>query len=167
MPADPDGKDRTRSVGSSVAEETTRVESVRYLEGASGHAVLSLVFLAGAGTLYWLNVGGVAVLVGVVAYGVALNGLSIYLWDRLRILFETRFERDGESVARTLTPHRVSVEMKAELAAGAVLVGGFIVVLALAVEAFRVLGVQRTGVFAVVALALGDLGALAWTYARS
>jgi hypothetical protein len=163
MPTD-DGR---REVGSTVEEETTRVEAVRHLQGASGHGVVSLVMLAVAGGLFVTGLPGVAALAVVVAYGVALNGFSIWAWDELRAYVETELAGDDRAPSRTLTPHRPSAEMSAELVSGALLVGGFLVLVALALALLRVLTVRQTVVVAVVGLAAANLGALWWTVGRS
>jgi hypothetical protein len=73
MPSESPDNDRNEPVGSTVAEETVRIETVRYLEGASGHAVLSLVVVLVAGVLLYQNRRGVAVVVLLVAYGVSVS----------------------------------------------------------------------------------------------
>jgi len=167
MPSESPDDDRDHSAGSTVSEETTRVPAVRYLEGASGHGVLSLLFLLIAAGLLHGGMFGEALLAGIVAYGVAINGLTIYLWDKFRLYFETAFDSDEHAATRTLTPHRVSAEMKAELASGAVIVGGLGVFLGIVLAMFRTLGFQQTVLLAVGGLALGNLGVLGLICARS
>lgn len=167
MPSDPGADDPDASIGSSVAEETTRIEAVRYLEGASGHGVFSLLLLVVAAALFSRDMFGAAVVAGAIAYGVAGNGLSIYIWDELRRVFMARFDSGDETATRTLRPHHISAEMKAELASGAVMVGGFCVVLVIALELFRTLGPRRSALIAVGGLAVGNLAALGWAYLRS
>lgn len=166
MPSDAGADDPDR-VGSSVAEETTRIEAVQYLEGASGHGVFSLVLLVVTMALFSQGMLGAAVVAGVIAFGIAANGLSIYIWDELRRMFIDRFESANATATRTLRPHRVSAEMKAELVSGAVMVGGFCVVLVLALALFRTLGFRRSALVAVVGLTIGNLVALGWAYLRS
>lgn len=161
------GDDPDQSIGSSVAGETTRVGSVRYLEGASGHGVISLIFLLLAAVLLSQGLFGAAVVASIVAYGVAGNGLSIYMWDELRSFFVRTFESGGVTPTRTLRPHRISAEMKAEMASGGVMVGGFCVVLAAALALLRTQGFRQSAVIAIGVLAVGNLGALGWTYLRS
>jgi hypothetical protein len=165
-PNTPDG-DGDSPVGSSIAEETTRIGAVQYLQGASGHGVFSLLFATLTAGLLMTDRFEMAVLTAVVAYGIALNGVSIYLWDELRLYFRDAFDREEASPTRTLRPHRVSAELKAELVAGALLVGGLAVVIGLLVGAVRTTGPRRAVVLAVGALAVGDCGALWWTYVRS
>lgn len=156
------------SVKSSVDEEVTRVEQVSYLEGASGHGVLSLLFLVGAVVLVRLGVRSGAVMAVIVAYGVALNGLSIWAWDRLREAVVSVVERgDDAPPARTLTPHRISTEMKAELVAGLVMVGGFVAFLGAVSGIVQLVSVRTTVYLFVGALAAGDLAALGWMYYAS
>jgi hypothetical protein len=166
MTAGSGADDSDRYAGSTVAEETTRVEAVRYLEGVSGHGVFSLLLLSVAAVLFAHGQFGSAVMAGIVAYGVAINGLSIYLWDELRRFFEASLDRSDETVTRTLVPHRISAETKAELASGAVMVGGFSVVLGITLVLLRTLGFERTALVAAGGLAVGNLGALGWTYVR-
>lgn len=155
--------DAAPAVDSTVAEEVTRVEEVHYLEGASGHGVLSLAFLLGAVVLAAVGARGAGAMAVVVAYGVALNGLSIFAWDRLRLYFagvaEAREADDGAT--RDLTPHRLSAEMKAELLAGFTMVGGFTAALGVGLAIFRTVGVRVAIILAVGALAVGNVGALA------
>lgn len=167
VPSDTPDDDQNHSVGSSIAGETTRVEAVRYLEGASGHGVFSLALLLLACIFLYENMFGTAVLAGLIAYGVALNGLSIYLWDKLRLYFGTRFRNADSEATRTLRVHQISPEMKAELASGAVIVGGFSIFLGVVLGLVRTVGFQQTAVLAGAGLALGNLVALGWSYSRS
>lgn len=143
-------------------DEVTRVQSVRYLEGASGHSVFSTLFLVVAVALLWAGRWGLGVVVVIVAFGIALNGLSIYAWDRLREAFESTDTRDGPD--RSLSPHRLSPEMKAEMLAGATMVGTLVVGLVAATAVFRFVGL-RTGVhLSIVVLGLGNGLGLAMAY---
>lgn len=157
--------DASPRIDSTVAEEVTRVEAVRYLEGASGHGVLSLLFLVVAVVLSQVEVWGGSAMALVVAYGVALNGLSIYAWDELRRYFAGVVEdRDDGAAERALTPHRLSTEMKAELLTGFTMVGGFAAVLAVGLRILRTVGLELAIYLSVAALALANVGALAWKY---
>jgi len=151
----------------SIEGETTRVGAVRYLEGASGHGVLSTLFLLLAGSLFALGEWGPGVMTLVVAMGVSLNGLSIYAWDRLRAAFATDGGSDEEGSTRTLTPHSLSAEMKAELLAGLVMLGAFVAFLVAVTLALRAFSARSVATVLVVGLAVGNLGALAWTYGGS
>lgn len=144
--------------------EVTRVESVSYLEGASGHGVLSTLFLVVAGVLLYLGRWDGGVVAVVVAFGVALNGFSIYAWDRLRERLRPAVERDRGRADRTLTPYRPSPEMRAELLSGLVMVGTFAVVLGVGVLSLELLGPRPVVYLAVGGLGIGNLGALWWTY---
>lgn len=146
-----------------MEDEVTRVEQVTFLEGATGHGVVSTLALAGAALLLALGQRGMASVAVAVAYGIALNGLSIYGWDRIRARAEAAFARDGEP-ERELTPHRVSAEMKAELVAGFALVAGLIALLGLLVVVSRITDTGTVLVLAMVALGLGNLLALAVAY---
>lgn len=144
-----------------MKDEVTRVEQVRYLEGASGHAVLSTAFLLLAGALVSLDRPGLGVVLLVTAFGVSLNGLSIYAWDELRAVFESRFERD-DTPSRTLQPHSVSAEMKAELASGFVIVGSFVVGLTALFFVVRTSTFRDAGYLFGAVLLAGNIGAFAW-----
>lgn len=167
MTADSGADQPDQGIGSSVAEETTRVEAVQYLEGASGHGVFSLLLLVVAAVLVSQGMVGAAVVAGIIAYGVTANGLSIYLWDELRSFFATTFRSDDATTTRTLRPHRVTAEVKAELASGVVMVGGLCVFLVVALALFRTLSPKQAALIAVGGLAVGNLGALGWAYLHS
>jgi hypothetical protein len=167
MPSDHPEDEGSTQVGSTVAEETIRVPAVRYLEGATGHAVLSLLFLLATAVLFARDMPGAALVTGLIACGVSINGLSIYLWDRLRTKFVSRFRRNDTPTTRTLTPPRIPTRMKAEMAAGAVMVGGFCALLGLAVATFRVLEVHQAVILAVGTLGLANIAALGVAYSRS
>jgi hypothetical protein len=156
------------SAGSDIEGEVTRIEQVRYLKGGPGHSVISLLFLVLSVILMWVGYGSIAWIAVVVAFGVVLNGLSIFLWDRVRAHIVSAVERSDEADGnRTLTPHRISTEAKAQLGAGLLLVGSFVVTVALLVETLTRLG-SRTGfVLMFGVLALGNLGALGWMYHTS
>jgi hypothetical protein len=162
---DPNGE---QSVDSTVSGEVTRVEAVRYLQGAAGHAVGSLGFLFGGVLLVGLGAWGAGVVAVVVAYGVALHGLSIYVWDEFRTyltaLFDAREGDTDEGSTRTLTPHSVSTETKTEILAGFVMTVGLVVGFGAVLTALRVAGPQVTLYLTTGALALGDIGAVVWTY---
>lgn len=157
-----------QSVDSTVSGEVTRVEAVRYLEGASGHAVASLAFLFGGVLLVGLDAWGAGVVTVVVAYGVALHGLSIYVWDELRayltgVLNARDADADDDST-RTLTPHSVSTEMKTEMLAGLAMVVGLVAGFGVVLATLHVVGPRFTAYLTIGTLAVGDVGALAWEY---
>ncbi len=162
--ADQSSPDRT------IEGEVTRVESVSYLEGASGHAVASLGFLLIAGVAVRLGAPGVGVVVLIVAYGVALHGLSIYAWDALRASVRSALKRDDNDerrTTRTLTPHTVSTEMKAEMVTGLAMTGGFLACLAVVVAVVRTSSFQVVATLSVGVLAIGNIVALWWMYRSS
>lgn len=157
---DPDG-----AVGSTVAGEVTRVEEVKYLAGGSGHAVFSLGFLFGGIVLVRVGVWGSGVTMVAVAYGIALHGLSVYGWDRLRVRFASALRnRDDGPSTRSLTPHSVSLETKTDLLAGLTMMVGLVAGLLVGLAALRTVGVRPTVYLSAGALALGDVGVLARAY---
>ncbi|MFB6211206.1 MAG: hypothetical protein ABEI76_06690 [Halobacteriales archaeon] len=150
-----------------VDGEVTRIDAVQYLEGASGHSVLSLLFLlVGAGLLY-AGKWGAGVIAVIIAFGVTLNGLSIYTWDRLRAFFITTISHtDSEDTGehRTLDVYRPSPEMKAEMLAGIVMVGGFVLGLVCIYFALQLLGSEQVISLLIAGLAIGNVGGLGWSY---
>lgn len=169
VPRSRDGSsdDAEAPIDPTVDAEVTRVEGIRYLEGASGHGVLSLLFLLAAAALAEVGRTGAAVMALVIAYGVALNGLSIYAWDRLRTYFASVVRGTDDGPSRALVPHRISTEMKAELLAGFAMVGGFVVALGVALGVVRAVGPGLAVPLAVGTLAAGNLLALGRTYYAS
>jgi len=164
-PDTPDNKNEP--VGSTVAEETTRIEAVTLLQGATGHGMFSLTTLVVAVVLVVRQRASLAAVAGLVAYGFAINGLSIYLWDQLRLRFHSYFERtEPQSSKRELSPPPVSAELKSEIAAGGILTAAIIAVFAAAVGLYRTLGVQQTALIAAVLLAAGNLTGLVWSVYR-
>lgn len=143
-----------------MQDEVTRVEAVRYLQGVSGHGVFSTLFLVVSAALLWWGRLGIAVVTVVVAFGIALNGLSIYAWDRLRERFEAAVD-DGTAPDRTLTPYRLSPEMKAELLAGATMIGTLCVGFVAATALPRLVGVRGALWLSMLLLGLGNLAGLA------
>jgi hypothetical protein len=146
-------------------DEVIRLEQVRLLQGATGHGVFSTLALAAAGLLLAVGERGPAVLLVVLAYGIALNGLSIYAWDDLRARAEARFER-GREPDRALTPHRISAEMKAELLAGLVIAGSLILVLGVSFRLAQLLGIGTMLPLSIAGLAVGNVGALWRAYRK-
>jgi hypothetical protein len=156
------------SIGSDIEGEVTRIERVRYLKSGPGHSVISLLFLVLSGILMWIGYRSVAWVTVVVAFGVVLNGLSIFLWDWLRAQIVSAVERpDGADRNRTLTPHRISTEAKVQVAAGLLMTGMFVVTVALVVETVRRLESWLGFLLLFGGLALGNLGALGWMYYTS
>jgi len=149
-----------------IEGEVTRVEAVSYLEGATGHGIVSTVFLAVGGFVLW-NTGQLAIALAfvAVAFLVSANGLSTYGWDRIRKYIESTDTgtTDDEST-RTLTVHTPSTEAKAEAIAALVQVGGLVSIILVCGSVIRLLGSQ-TGTYVIAgSLAIANIGALLWTY---
>jgi len=148
-----------------IEDEVTRVEYVEYLEGATGHAVFSTLFIAAGGlflvtgpeTFGWGLVG--------IATAISANGLSIYGWDRLRERFRVEDRSDGPD--RELTYHRPSNETQAELKAGFVMLVALVAGLLLVTAGLEYLGVRWVVYLFVVFLGAGNLGALVWSIRSS
>lgn len=166
-----------------MEDEVTRVKAVGYLEGASGHGAASTLFLLVGGLLFSLGRWGGGVVAILVAFGVSLNGLSIYAWDRLRARLRPVVERRGErerdategraqaatgeerpTSARDIVPYRPSPAMLAELLAGLIMVGGFVGILGLGLLTLELLGPRPAVYLAVGGLAVGNLSGLWWAY---
>lgn len=162
-----DGRGPSDDSSRELQDEVTRVEGVRYLEGASGHAVFSTVSLVVASALLAFGRGGLALVAVIVAYGVAMNGLSIYAWDRMRSSLRSWFERSTEEPSRTLTGYRPSPEMKAELAAGFLMIGSLILLLVAGMTTVRTVGVASGVQLSIGGLLVANVGALALAYRRS
>lgn len=156
------------SIGSDIEGEVTRIEQVRYLKGGPGHSVISLLFLVLSGVLMWVEYRSVAWVTVIVAFGIVLNGLSIFLWDWLRARIVSAVERPEEAASdRTLRPHRISTEAKVQLGAGLLMIGMFVLTVALLVETLTRLGSRIGFLLLFGGLALGNLGALGWMYHTS
>ncbi|MFC6887730.1 hypothetical protein [Halorubrum trueperi] len=90
----------------------------------------------------------------VVAYGVVVNGLSMYAWDEVHA--RTRATMDGAEPDREFTVHRLSPETKADLLGAFGIAAGVVAVTVVGVVAFRYAGLdERTA----VVLAGGELAA--------
>ncbi len=143
-----------------IEGEVTRVEAVRYLQGALGHAIGSLLVLGLAG-LFWVRgygtLGWAAVAVAAL---VSANGLSIWAWNQLRTYF-TPDPGTESTQTRTLTATPLAGESRVELKAGAVMSGALLALLVLGNVALDVLGPQIVGSLAVTGLAVGNVAALA------
>jgi len=154
--------------GSDIEGEVTRIEQVRYLKSGPGHSVISLLFLVLSGILIWVGYRSVAWVTVIVAFGVVLNGASIFLWDWLRARIVAAVERPDEADSnRTLTPHRISTQAKVQMGAGLLMIGTFVVMVALLVETLTRLGSRIGFLLLFGGLALGNLGALSWMYYTS
>ena len=143
-----------------VEGEVTRVDAVRYLQGALGHAVGSTLFLSLAG-LFWLFGMKTIAYVGVVmAFLLSANGLSIWIWDRLQGYFEGRTRQEPDD-QRTLTASPLDAASIVELKAGAVMTGLFVALLVVGRLAILVLSPRFVAFLCVVCLAVGNIVALA------
>lgn len=158
MSGDPDRK---------IDGEVTRVAGVSYLQGASGHAVGTI--LSGAVALLFLSTGRLAVAWVAIFAALLLagNGLSIYAWDTLRVRFEVAAEEADPGPERTLTAHRLSAETAAEMKASLVMVVALLAVLFVGFEVLRWFGPQTAALLYVAAIVAGSLAALAWSRMRS
>jgi len=144
-----------------VAGEVTRVRWVTYLQGATGHAVVSLALLFGGGLGHrfggWvvLGIGG---LVG--AALLTANGLSIHLWDVLRAYVRsvsTAPDDGDDGPERTLRGPSLSVEHRAELIAGFAQVVGVVVALVAVFGALRRVGAETGAYLLGAVLAVGNV----------
>jgi len=156
---DGDGDD----LAGGIESEVTRVEAVEYLEGASGHGVASLLFLAGG--CYFLVTAEPAIAWACIAVAALLtaNGVSIYAWDTLRERFRSTWERPDDRSGRTLQPHRLSKETTAELKAGFVMVGAFVAVVLVGLGVLRLFDPRILGYLFVAGLVVANAAALVWT----
>jgi hypothetical protein len=145
-------------------DKVTRVEAVTYLQGVSGHGVVSTLFLSLTAGLAAIGRWGTAMLTVIVAYGVAANGVSMYAWDAVHARIRPPAEDDGPD--RELRAHRLSAETKADLAGGFVIAAGIVGIAAVGTVAVRYGGLDgRTAVIlAGGALAVGKVGALLRQY---
>jgi len=174
-------------VVSPIDDEVTRIDAVRHHAGVVGHGALSLAFLAAAVVLVARGMVGSAVLTLGLAYGVALNGVTAYAWDRLREYFAAALG-DGAAdstqvhvprgvsvrtdllaaarrsvAARTPRSGRVSTETQVELLATTVLAGGLLAALGAAVAVLRFAGLTLAVYLFVAVLLAGIVGAFGRT----
>lgn len=146
-------------IGGDVEGEVTRVEAVKYLQGALGHAVGSLTLLLGAAVLVgvgrptfsWFAVVGAALL--------SANGVSIWAWDGLQAYFEPDDAADA-GPDRALSAQPLSTASLVEMKAGAVMILSLVAVLVVGRLGIRYFGSRAVGVAAVVCLAGGNVVAL-------
>lgn len=142
--------------------EVTRVQAVAYLQGMTGHAIVSLLSLLLGAVGYWVT-GGVLFAFGGLAGGFLLtaNGFSIHLWDLVQeyVLSQQTADPDGDS-DRTLSPQSMSNEHKAELTAGFVQILGIVASVSLALGMVQWFGVERGLYLLGGLLVVSDVGAL-------
>lgn len=149
-------------IGGEIEDEVTRTEAVRYLQGALGHAVGSILFLLLGGLLWVVEYTLLAFVSIAVVFLLSANGLSIWAWDRLRTYFAARTAHPGETdLTRTLVASPLSVESRVEIKAGAVMTLVFIGLLVLGRFALELLGVRPFGYLLVGVLGGGNIAALA------
>ncbi|PSQ56023.1 MAG: hypothetical protein BRD23_09865 [Halobacteriales archaeon SW_9_67_25] len=156
--ADPPASENERAIES----EVTRVEAVRYLQGALGHAVGSTLFLGGAGLVWLLGHDRVAYVSVAVAFLVSMNGLSIWAWDRLQSYFAARTpQREDTDDRRTLTANPLEADSRVELKAGAVMTAVFVALLVVGRLGLQLLGPRLFAFLCVGCLAAGNVAAVA------
>jgi hypothetical protein len=80
---------------------------------------------------------------------------------RIALVVERSTEADR---TRTLQPPRISTEAKAQLGAGFLMIGTFVVMLVLLFEALTRLGPRVGFLLLFGGLAVGNLGVLGWLY---
>lgn len=147
-----------------MEDEVVRIEAVKYLMGASGHGALSTLFLILWGLLVALGEWSLGLIVLVVAAGIGVNGVSLFVWDRLTERFEMSAESVDRTTTRTLRPHRISSEMRAEMLAGFVMVSVFVLLVTVVVLTIQALEARTAVYLSASVLALGNLTSLAWWY---
>jgi hypothetical protein len=156
---DPDGD---------ISGEVTRVERIRYLQGATGHAVGSTLFLLLGGLFWMLAYRSLAVVSVAVACLVSANGLSIWAWDRLRAHFLSRAaDAAGSDPKRELTVRPLSTDSRVEIQAGAVMLLTVVGLLIAGRFALQFLGARAFGYLCVAVLSAGNVTALARTVRES
>lgn len=145
-----------------IEGEIVRVDAVRHLQGARGHAVGSTLFLLGAGCVWVVGESFLAWVLVVVAFLLSANGLSIWAWDRLRTYFTPEEPRAGPDRALTVQP--LSSESLSEMKAGAVMVGSFCGLLVIGNFLLELLGSRIFGALCAISLVIGNLTALVWSH---
>jgi hypothetical protein len=156
---DPDGD---------IEGEVTRVEGVRYLQGAAGHAVGSTLFLLLGGLFWTLAYRSLAVVSVAVACLVSANGLSIWAWDRLRAYFLSRAaDSERSDPQRELTVRPLSTDSRVEIQAGAVMLLTVVGLLVAGRFALQFLGTRAFSYLCVAVLSAGNVTALAKTVHES
>lgn len=178
----PSAPNRNSEIASPIEDEVTRIDAVRHHAGVAGHSILSLIFLLVSVVLITRGMLGEGALVLGIAYGVALNGVTSYAWDRLREYFASVIEngstdsspihvarglsvrtdilatvRDGITT-RSQDSRRVSREMKVELLATTVIATGLLMALGTAVSVLRLVGLPVALYLFAGALLIGILG---------
>jgi hypothetical protein len=145
-----------------IEGETTRIAAVRYLQGALGHATGSLLFLLAGGFVWAVGHRGLGWLLVVGAFLLSANGLSVWAWTELVARFTVQADRD-EQPTRTLRAQPLSTESLAEMKAGAVMTGVFVVALLVGRAGLVVFGPRTVATLSVACLAVGNGVALVWS----
>ena len=148
-----------------IAGEVTRDESIEHLQGATGHAVGSLAFLAVGGSVFWVTGSlGIGLAGFACAFLLSANGLSIYLWDRVREYVRSGAENaSDEEPTRDLTGPSISTEAKEGMVATFTQIVAIVAALIFCGGVIRVVG-ARIGTYLIAGvIAAGNVGALLWT----
>ncbi len=181
--------DTDAGITAPIEDEVTRIEAVRHHAGVVGHGALGVAFLVASVVLASRGMVGTAVLTLGIAYGVVLNGVTAYAWDRLREYFASVLgdgqdgstplhvppnasaktdvlaaTRNGVTAAGSADSRWVSWETRVELLATTVLAGGVLAALGAAVAVFRLVGVEFGLYLFAATLAVGILGAFGVAY---
>lgn len=144
-----------------IEDEVLRVRAVTYLQGATGHGVLSLTFLVFAGAGYRLQADSLAVGGLVSALLLSANGFSIYLWDAIqKYVFENHEPADDATPERALSAPTLSIVHRAELTAGLVQVTGLVSALLVVFAVYQEFGAETGSVLLGIALTAANAGAL-------
>lgn len=146
-------------IGGDLDGEVTRVEAVKYLQGALGHAVGSLALLFAAAVLLAVGRPALGWLAVVLAALLSANGVSIWAWDRLQSYFAPD-DASEQSPERELSASPLSAASRVEMKAGAVMTLSLFALLVGGRLAIRYLGARAVGVAAAVTLAVGNVVAL-------
>ena len=156
----------TPDIDREIEGEVTRAEEIEYLEGATGHAVASMVFVMVGGYVFWstgsLGLSGVAFAAALL---VSANRLSIYLWDRARNYVRSETEdTSDDGPTRELTPASFSAEGKETLVGGFTQLATLIAVLLLCGGVLQLVDPQTGVVLIVGGVVVGNIGGLLWVY---
>ena len=148
-----------------IEGEVTRVKSIEYLQGATGHAIGSLTFLAVGGVVFWVTGSlGIGLASFACAFLLSANGLSIYLWDQVRDYVRSADEdASDDEQTRDLTAHSISMEGKEGIIATFTQFVALIAALLLCGGVIQLVG-PRNGMYVIAGvMAVGNAGALVWT----
>lgn len=145
-----------------IEGEVTRVKSVNYFQGATGHAVGSTLFLLLGGLLWTLAYQSLAVVIVGMAGLISANGLSIWAWDQLRTCFMSRAaDSEGADQQRELTVRPLATDSRVELQAGGVMLLTLVGLLVAGRFALEFLSARSFGYLCVAVLMVGNVIGLA------